>query len=96
MGCEAANVYLSGYVAPQTNRWTPGGSVFLNLIRPAMPDWNSRRRIDSDIMLLLILPAETSNAMKPRNLFYGAPDELMDLERKLYDVTQIAQYVGRG
>lgn len=29
-------------------------------------------------------------------IFYGAPDELMDLERKLYDVTQIAQYVGRG
>lgn len=27
-------------------------------------------------------------------IFYGAPDDLMDLQRKLYDVTQIAQYVG--
>lgn len=29
-------------------------------------------------------------------IFYGAPDELIDLQRKLYDVTQIAQYVGRA
>jgi hypothetical protein len=28
-------------------------------------------------------------------IFYGAPDELIALQRKLYDVTQIAQYVGR-
>ena len=27
-------------------------------------------------------------------IFYGAPDELIDLQRKLYDVTQIAQYIG--
>jgi len=29
-------------------------------------------------------------------IFYGAPDELMELQRKLYDVTRIAQYVGRA
>jgi Domain of unknown function (DUF6438) len=29
-------------------------------------------------------------------IFYGAPQELMDLQRKLYEVTQIAQYVGRA
>ena len=29
-------------------------------------------------------------------IFYGAPDELIDLQRKLYDVTQIAQYIGRA
>jgi hypothetical protein len=29
-------------------------------------------------------------------IFYGAPDELIDLQRKLYDITQIAQYVGRA
>jgi hypothetical protein len=29
-------------------------------------------------------------------IFYGAPDELIDLQRKLYDVTQIAEYVGRA
>jgi Domain of unknown function (DUF6438) len=28
-------------------------------------------------------------------IFYGAPDELVDLQRKLYEVTQIAQYTGR-
>lgn len=28
-------------------------------------------------------------------IFYGAPDELIDLQRKLYEVTQIAQYTGR-
>jgi hypothetical protein len=28
-------------------------------------------------------------------IFYGAPDELIVLERKLYEVTQIAQYTGR-
>ncbi len=29
-------------------------------------------------------------------IFYGAPQELIDLQRKLYDVTQIGQYVGRA
>ena len=29
-------------------------------------------------------------------IFYGAPDELIALQRKLYDFTQIAQYVGRA
>jgi hypothetical protein len=28
-------------------------------------------------------------------IFYGQPEELLDLQRKLYDVTQIAQYTGR-
>jgi len=28
-------------------------------------------------------------------IFYGAPDELIELQRKLYEVTQIAQYTGR-
>jgi hypothetical protein len=29
-------------------------------------------------------------------IFYGAPDALIDLERKLYEVTKIAQYTGRA
>jgi hypothetical protein len=29
-------------------------------------------------------------------IFYGAPQELIDLQRKLYEVTQIAQYTGRA
>jgi hypothetical protein len=29
-------------------------------------------------------------------IFYGAPDELINLQRKLYEVTRIAQYVGRA
>ncbi len=29
-------------------------------------------------------------------IFYGAPDELIDLQRKLYNLTRIAQYVGRA
>ena len=29
-------------------------------------------------------------------IFFGAPDELMDLQRKLYDVSQIAKYTGRA
>jgi len=29
-------------------------------------------------------------------IFYGAPDELIDLQRKLYDVSRIAQYTGRA
>ena len=29
-------------------------------------------------------------------IFYGAPQELIDLQRKLYEVTEIAQYVGRA
>jgi hypothetical protein len=29
-------------------------------------------------------------------IFYGAPDELIDLERKLYDSTKISQYTGRA
>jgi len=29
-------------------------------------------------------------------IFYGAPQELIDLQRKIYDVTKIAQYVGRA
>jgi hypothetical protein len=28
-------------------------------------------------------------------IFYGAPPELIDLQRKLYEATQIGQYVGR-
>jgi hypothetical protein len=28
-------------------------------------------------------------------IFYGAPDELIELQRKLYDVSGIAQYTGR-
>ena len=28
-------------------------------------------------------------------IFYGAPDELMKLQQKLYEVTRIAQYTGR-
>ena len=28
-------------------------------------------------------------------IFYGAPDELIKLQQKLYEVTQIAQYTGR-
>ena len=29
-------------------------------------------------------------------IFYGAPDQLIELQRKLYDVTQIGQYTGRA
>jgi hypothetical protein len=29
-------------------------------------------------------------------IFYGAPQELTDLQRKLFEVTRIAQYVGRA
>jgi hypothetical protein len=29
-------------------------------------------------------------------IFYGAPDKLIDLQHKLYDATQIAQYTGRA
>jgi hypothetical protein len=29
-------------------------------------------------------------------IFYGAPDKLIELQRKLYDVTQIGQYIGRA
>jgi hypothetical protein len=29
-------------------------------------------------------------------IFYGAPDELVDIQRKLYAVLQIAQYTGRA
>jgi hypothetical protein len=29
-------------------------------------------------------------------IFYGAPDELIALQRKLYELTQIAQYTGRA
>jgi Domain of unknown function (DUF6438) len=29
-------------------------------------------------------------------IFYGAPQELIDLQRNLYDITQIAQYIGHA
>jgi Domain of unknown function (DUF6438) len=29
-------------------------------------------------------------------IFYGAPQELLDLQRKLFEVTQIVEYVGRA
>ena len=57
------------------------------------PDGNSARTDHANATTISI---DLDGKRKSVYIFYGAPDELIDLQRKLYEVTQIAQYTGRA
>ena len=48
-----------------------------------------------DHMNATTLSIDLDGKKKSVYIFYGAPDELMKLQQKLYEVTRIAQYTGR-
>jgi hypothetical protein len=58
-----------------------------------LPDGNSQTVDHANATTISI---DIDGKKKSVYIFYGAPDELIDLQRKLYDITQIAQYVGRA
>jgi hypothetical protein len=57
-----------------------------------LPDGNSQTVDHANATTISI---DLDGKKKSVYIFYGAPDELNDLQRKLYDVTRIAQYIGR-
>jgi hypothetical protein len=58
-----------------------------------LPDGNSQTVDHANATTISI---DIDGKKKSVYIFYGAPDELIDLQRRLYEVTQIAQYVGRA
>lgn len=58
-----------------------------------LPDGTSPRPDHANATTISI---DLDGKKKSVYIFYGAPQELIDLERKLYEVTQIAQYTGRA
>jgi len=48
-----------------------------------------------DHMNATTLSIDLDGKKKSVYIFYGAPDELMKLQQKLYEVAKIAQYTGR-
>ena len=57
------------------------------------PDGTSARTDHANATTISI---DLDGKKKSVYIFYGAPQELLDLQRKLYEVTQIAQYTGRA
>jgi hypothetical protein len=58
-----------------------------------LPNGNSERIDHANATTISI---DIDGKKKSVYIFYGAPQELIDLHRKLYEVAQIAQYTGRA